>query len=307
MRSAPSTLKKVAFAALLLAALFALGALLRHRSAELARISSTVGELQVIHAELKIGPREVRGLARLAIGDAIASGPDGRGRIRLDDGTRVVMDRATRLRITAGGLALETGRIFVLGGSAARSEIALGDASTIVAASTLALERERDLVRLYCANGEVIVRARSQQQRLRSGESARVSGGSIQVAPEKAWNDWTGGMVGERARASIGELWGRSSEQQGEAGSPLTIRSHEVSAKLDGEQAHTRIETSYFNVGGGAADGDFRLAIPRGALVSRFALRRDAGVEESNVFTSRESPTPGVARLEWAGENAPDR
>lgn len=302
MMAKSSTLRKTALAALLLAALFAFAMALRMRSVESSRVTSSVGELQVVHAELRIGKRELRGTLRFAVGDVIESGPDGRARIRLDDGTRVIMDRATRMKVGASGLSLEAGRIFVQAGDAARSQVALGDVSTVVAASTLAFERRPAESHVYCANGEVVLRAGGQQQRLRSGESAHIRGANIEVVPEKAWNDWTGGMAGVRPRAAIGELWSRSSERQDDVGSPLTIRSHEVTAKLEGEQAHTRLESTYFNAGGAAADGDFRLSVPRSAVISRFALRRGTEVAESDLFTGIVAGSSSVARLEWAGE-----
>jgi hypothetical protein len=93
-------------------------------------VRATVGEIQTVHAEVTIGEREVRGVALFSVGDRIRVGKDGRARLRLDDGTTAVVDRGTELVVTDKGLGVNEGRIFVLGGRAAHTEIAAGSLAT---------------------------------------------------------------------------------------------------------------------------------------------------------------------------------
>jgi hypothetical protein len=292
--------------AALLGAVLVVVLLVRARMPIAERRSATVGEIQTVHADVRVASHVARGVTRFAAGDSIATGPDGRARIRLDDGTTVVVDRATELGATEHGLALGTGRIFVQGGSAARTEIAAGGTTTIARGSTLAFERAGDGVRVYCASGEAVVRGGSTQSHVQSGETAVLTGQKLEVVPEKAFNDWTAGMATPwsatgRPRAAIGELWGRLSSVPDEGGAPLAIRSHEVEARLEGEVAVTRVETTYFNGGSAAVSGDFRMALPHGSIVSRFALHRASGVEEGGVLTGAGQGAASLPRLEWAG------
>src|SRR5689334_22257752 len=70
----------------------------------------TVGDIQAVHMEVTIGKRPVQGEQRLSDGDSVVTGPDGRARVRLDDGTIVAVDAATRFTLHGSKLELELGR-----------------------------------------------------------------------------------------------------------------------------------------------------------------------------------------------------
>lgn len=265
----------------------------------------SLGEIQVVHPEVRVGARQVRGVLRFASGQVIETGASGRARIRIDDGTSLVMDRSTALLTSEKGIELKTGRLFVLGAPSARTEVSMGTATTVVASSTLAFELTASGARVYCVDGDSMVVVGGKQDRVRSGETATIQAGDLRVAPEKAFNDWTGGMAGAwsasgRPRAAIGEIWGRASEADIDPGSPLALRSHVVNVRLEGEVATTRIESTYFNAGSSSLFGDFRLALPRQAVVSRFAVKNADGQSEGVVAAGQASGAK-VPRLEWAG------
>jgi tetratricopeptide (TPR) repeat protein len=266
----------------------------------------TVGELQTVHAEVRLGAQEVRGTRRLSPGDRLTTGADGRARLRLDDGTIVVVDRSTEVMVAPGGIGLGAGRIFVVSAPTARSEITAGSLTTVVTASAVAFDRHSGEVSAYCADGEAVVRAKDQQSKVRSGETARVGPDGLKVAPEKAFNDWTGGMAAPWSAtgplgSAVGELVGSAGGDEG--GSPVAIRSLEIQARIEGEVATTHVETTYFNATSQPLVGDFRMAIPPGAIVSRFALRRGENVLEGTVESG--SPTASLSsaspQLGWAG------
>jgi Flp pilus assembly protein TadD len=267
----------------------------------------TMGEVQAVHADVRVRGKAVSGVARLSAGDAIETGDDGRGRLRLDDGTVIVLDRATRLVVQPEAVALEKGRLFVQGAPSARTSIAAAGATAIVSDGLLAVATTAGGAQFYCALGEAVVR-KDGEKRVRSGETATVTAQGVAVAPEKAFNDWTGGMATPwsatgKPRASIGELWGRLSNlATDDGGSPLAIRAHEVDARIDGETASTRVSTTYFNAGNSSVVGDFRMAIPGGGIVSRFAIKSGAGLTEGSIGIARDDATYEPARLEWAGD-----
>lgn len=273
------------------------------------RVYTTVGEVQAVHATVLLGGSPVRGVRRFGAGDRLETREDGRGRARLDDGTSLVLDRATLLSVSPSGVALEKGRVFVQGAAGARTEVSAAGGSALVGASTVAVESTGSEASFYCASGEAMVRTGGKETRVRSGETARIKGSDVVVAPEKAFNDWTSGMAHPwsawgRPRASIGELWGRRPSEPDSVGSPLAVRSHEVAARIAGEVATTETRTTYFNAGSSPVVGDFRMALPPGAVVSGFGLiGNDEMASTGDVRIA--SDTEGdehAAKLEWAGE-----
>ena len=270
-------------------------------------VYTTLGEIQAVHPEVRVAGNEVRGIRRFGRADRVTTGPDGRARARLDDGTTLVLDRGTAFAVSDRGVTLEAGRIFVQGAVGARSEVTAGEITVLVGASTVAVDRT-DASRFYCVSGEAIARGFGKEVRVHSGETVRAVGTNLQVAPEKVWNDWTGGMArpwsaAGKPRGSIGGLWGRRSDVGDDAGSPLATRSHEVVVTIDGEVATTETRTTYFNAGSSAVVGDFRMAIPEGAIVAGFAAGVGDTREPANVrLASDTAGATGGARLEWAGE-----
>jgi tetratricopeptide (TPR) repeat protein len=272
-------------------------------------LRATVADLSPVHAGVSVGAKRASTLTRLAADDAVTSDADGRARIRLDDGTTCIVDRNTRLVVTAEhGLRLNEGRIFVQSPSAVKSQIQLAGLTVRVSGGSAGLEAHGDRASVYAAGAALNVQQGAEEHALASGESAHLTGNQLQIGPERAFDDWTFGLSAPWAargqpRRALGELWGGSSAQQS---SPLTLRAHAVAASVEHEIARTRTESTYFN--GGSADvlGDFRFALPSGAVVSRFAVEQGGGaVQEGQIALASRSSTAQastVPLLEWAGE-----
>ena len=301
----------IAAAASVVAAMLIVGR--KEGSRDATPVTSTVGDIRAVHADVTVSEREVRGERRLRDGDQVKTGESGRARVRLDDGTLVAVAGSTQFSVRGNQLTLTSGRIFVQGGAAARTEVTLAAAKTTVSSSAAAFERRSEGdAKIYCANGELILSLGARQTRVTSGETASLAGGEAKVLPETAFDDWTGGLavpwageVGERS--AIAELRGGSGAA--DPGTPLVVRSHVVDTRIDGELALTRTRTTYFNGSSGRAGASVRLALPAGALVTRVA-RRTANLKEDDVGDLRIStlldPAASLsgdlpARIEWAG------
>ncbi|MCS6898955.1 MAG: VWA domain-containing protein [Myxococcales bacterium] len=276
------------------------------------RVVYSLAEVQAVHAEVKLRGSSVQGIARVAGGDTIETGDEGRGRLRLDSGTNVILDRSTRLLLgSEGSIALERGRIFVQSVTGSPASLQVADATVLFSDAVVAVSVEEPGARVYCASGEATVR-KWEEKRLLRGETAILGRSGVVVEPEKAFNDWTGGMAapwsaGGKPHAAIGELWGRLSNVADEGGLPLATRQHLVEARIEGETAITRVKTTYFNAGNSLVSGDFRMALPPGALVSRFAIQQKGEVRDGKIHITNGAPLapgqgPGEARLEWAGD-----
>jgi tetratricopeptide (TPR) repeat protein len=271
----------------------------------------TVADLEAVHSEVTTPAGAVRGAARLTAGDFVHTDADGRARIRLDDGTSAIVDRETKLTLRDAGMTLEAGRLFVMAASDARAEISIGSAKVLVTAANAGFQKQPDGAEIYAANAELVVSVAGHEHKLRAGEAATLRGDRVTVAPAKTFDDWTGGLAapwgaGGVPRRAVGELWGRPlGAPAGDPGSPLTIRSHDVTATIRGELAETKLRSVYFNGGSTSVAGDFRLALPVGAIVSRFAWGSAEPLDEASiVLANREQSAlrPTAAVLEWAGE-----
>ncbi|MFT3772003.1 MAG: VIT domain-containing protein [Minicystis sp.] len=271
---------------------------------------ATVADLSAVHAGVTAGGHAVRRAERLAAGDVVETDDGGRARLRLDDGTAIVIDRNTRLEVRAAGLALARGRVFVQGAPGAHTPVDLGGGSAIISGADAGIARTGAEAKVYVARAEITVRASEggAETTVRAGDTATLAAGKVTVAPERGYDDWTAGMaapwtVNGAPRRAVGELWGRA--DMAEAGAPLTLRAHEVRATITRELAETVAHTTFFNGGSAAVVGDFRMALPPGAIVSRFAVAFGENVTEGRVALAARGPSsggPGAYALEWAGE-----
>ncbi len=294
---------------LLLAAVAGIVVLVTRTKASVA--PATVADLSVVHPGVKVEDVERRGLTRLSVGAHVTTDADGRGRLRLDDGSVALLDRGTNVVVSVNEIALDSGRLFLIGAPGAQTKVKLGDAVVRAGGSNVGLERKDGHARAYAANEEIVVEAGGTEHKVRSGESATIDGASVTVAAEKAFADWTGGLAapwgaGGLPHRAVGELWGREFDSKpGDAGSPLTVRSHDVEATLYPEIAVTKVRTTYFNGGSRPVQGDFRMAIPVSAIVSSFAMGTGDKLETGTIaLASRDEKTlvPSAALLEWAGD-----
>jgi ferric-dicitrate binding protein FerR (iron transport regulator) len=163
-------------------------AILLHAEAPALRrpLVPTVADIGAVHAGVTAAGVPVRRTQRLAGGDAVETDETGRARVRLDDGTAVVVDRSTRLSVREGALALDHGRVFVQAAAAngARTAIDLGAATAIASGADIGVERTAGGAKVYVANAEITVRAEGgAETTVRAGDTATVSGGKVTVAP----------------------------------------------------------------------------------------------------------------------------
>jgi Flp pilus assembly protein TadD/Mg-chelatase subunit ChlD len=271
-------------------------------------VRTTVADLSPVHAGVSVSKKPVSSLTRLVADDQVDSDADGRARIRLDDGTTCIVDRNTHVSVGGeGGLTLSEGRIFVHSPTAVKSEIRVAGLTVHLSGASAGLESHAGDASVYAADAELSVQQGAEEHRVASGESAHLAANKLEIAPERAFDDWTFGLATPWAahgqpRRALGELWGANSAQPS---APLTMRAHAVDASVEREVARTRTETTYFNGGSSKVTGDFRFAIPPAAVVSRFAIERDGGVDEGVVALSSRTETAPFSAfplLEWAGE-----
>lgn len=266
----------------------------------------TVGDIHAVHAEVRVGDDEVRGRARISDGSAVSTAADGRARVRLDDGTLVVVDSNTKLTISKRDVAVEAGRVFIRGGPHSKVQVKVGDIATSVSSSAAAFARPAGAAsKVYCSDGELMLSHGEKQTRVGSGETATLDAKGVSVAPERAFNDWTGGLAvpweGEGGRVgAVAELRGVAGSI--DSGKPLVVRAQHIDTVIDGEVAVTRAKTSYFNGSDRSVRADLRMAIPPGAILSKVQRRTGTRETSANLRIGRTSSGSSSAGLEWAGD-----
>ena len=118
---------------------------------------ASVADLSVVHPGVRVNGAERRGLARLAPGQRVETDAQGRARVRLDDGTLVLIDRATQLTVDDAKVSLISGRLFVEGVLGARAEISIGDVKVRPGPARVGFDRREGPARVYAANDEIVV------------------------------------------------------------------------------------------------------------------------------------------------------
>ena len=278
-------------------------------------LATTVADLQVVHMAVSVADAPAHGLVRVPDRAVVQTTDQGRARLRLDDGTWFVVPGTTKVNVEMGRATLDSGKLFALGAPGVRTEVGLGKATVLLTGANAAIARPANApttARVYVASGELTVRVGDRDTTVKTGEVAVVSDAQVSVEPERAFEDWTGGLAvpwgaeGKPVRA-VGELWGRpTTAAVGEIGSPLTIRAQAVSARIVGESAETEVRTTFFHAGSQPVVGDFRMALPAGALVSGFAAGLGDSLSEGRVVLgARDNATThndSATLLEWAGD-----
>jgi Flp pilus assembly protein TadD/Mg-chelatase subunit ChlD len=277
----------------------------------------TTADLQPIHVGVTSGGTQVRQVERVAPGDRVSTDGTGRARLRIDDGTSLVLDRATTLLLEPSGVVLETGRLFVTSPAGVHTRIGVAGASVAMsgASAALSLTEGAESASVFSVDGDLTVLATLPEQTeatehaVRSGETAHIglNSGAVEIKPERAFDDWTEGLAVPwganhgTPRRAVGELWGRTPEDP--AGAPMTIRAHDVKTTIRGEVAVTVVRTTYFNGGNAPVASDFRMALPVGAIVSRFAFGSGDELTRTRVsLASRAGGSGSGTQLEWAGD-----
>ena len=266
----------------------------------------TLGDIRAMHADVSIGDRTIRGSARLSDGDTVMTSADGRARVRLDDGMLVVIGGSTEASLRDGRLVLARGKLFVQGAVESHTQVTLGSATTTVSAAAAAFEAGAAGApgKIYCAQGELVVRDGGKQERVASGDVATLEAAGPHVTPETAFDDWTGGLAvtwaGQAMQASaIPALWAGAAGQ--DPGATLAVRAAKVDVDINGEVAVTHVRTTYFNGSDRSAPAEVRFALPPGAIVSRLARVDNDVLTDASVRTGAPSAGSTNARVEWAG------
>jgi tetratricopeptide (TPR) repeat protein len=282
----------------------------------LAPKTQTWAELRTVRRGVFVTPpgaaeREPYTRERLTDGQIVRLEPGALAWLRRDGGAMLLVRGPAKLRLFAQSVSIESGRVFV---------DAPGPMLLETPAGALQLSKVRTSIEImdggasaYVLDGELRTEAGN---RARPGERLTLSrDGANRVAPELAWDDWTGGLAttdrtAEPAPYGVGTVGAREPGSLGEPRFPLAIQRLNVRVTIDGELAITEVDQRFFNSSSRTVEGIYRFRSPDRASLSRFGVDRAgeliwgrvkesaaaAAQYQANVYAgSQEDP----ALLEW--------
>ncbi len=259
--------------------------------------------------------------ARVSAGGAVTVGEGGLARVELDGGPQLLLDEGAHLTLPEDAhAALDAGRAYfdVMSGDALAIEVAGASLRASDASFSVAItEGGADV---YVVRGEVSHRTGDARGVAHAGQQLTLRGTGATISAATLWSDWTGGLVrtgpsDPSSAPGVGTLEARVPDEVGQARWPLVIRRLDVQARVVGELAITEVQEVFFNPASETVEGLYRVSVPDGAVLERFAVDRNGTLVDGYVREEQQAraayeaqvyrgSTDDPALLEW---DAPGR
>ena len=228
--------------------------------------------------------------AELKEGMHVATDGRTRARLALDDGSTVVVDRATSITIESAPrtLTLDDGAILadvahVDGAPSARLKTPSGDVHVL--GTKLAVTAASDRTNVEVLRGEVEVKSDSETRKVAAGQEGVVGkDGKVDIAPANdlaqraAFGEQLLSTHNEDAEApasGLGELRAKRPGRTDEKDHAVRLQKHAVKIRIAGNVARTEIDETFANDTDDELEGIYRFPLPPGAQIERLALEVD--------------------------------
>jgi Ca-activated chloride channel family protein len=266
---------------------------------------ASLATLTPLRGAVRVGDARAAPTTRLGAdeADVVVVPEGGLARVSLDAGPRLLLGSAAKLALASEddgviALTLSAGRAFldVPAGVPISVTLPRGELRTNDAALSLELAAD-GAGRVYVVRGEASFLAGPVRSTARAGEVVTLAGTGLQVAPQALWSDWTGGLarpgpeVGD-VPPGMGQLEARVPDEVGAARWPLVIRNLDVRVTVTDDLAVTEVDQEFFNPASETVEGLYRIRVPEGAVLSRFAVDRGGRLVDGYV---REKETARAA------------
>ncbi|AKV01908.1 hypothetical protein AKJ09_08571 [Labilithrix luteola] len=264
--------------------------------------------------------------AELRAGAKIAT--DGRTRARLDfdDGTVVILDRATTVTVDGAPrtLALEEGALLadvahVGEGKEANSPVARITSPTgevRILGTKLSVTAASGRTNVEVLRGEVEVAASGgKPQKVYAGQEGVLSSdGRLDVAPANdmasraAFGEQLVALHNEDAEApasGLGELRARRPGKTDEKDHAVRLAKHAVKVRIAGNVARTEIDETFTNDTSDELEGIYRFPLPPGAQIERLALEVDGKLVDGEFVDRQKAAAIWRGAIQNAAPKAP--
>ncbi len=243
---------------------------------------AAVATLQVVRPEVTLvrdgTSRRATWTSRVAAGERVVA-TSGRAWLHHDTGLRALLGARADLRVTATGVALQRGHLWVEAPVGDPQAVTVGGAR--ISASQAGFEvvvPDKQPPRVYVARGHVEVRAGARVVQVEAGQQLTL-GKRLRPTGVTLWDDWTGGLAWPAPDApasppGMGEIGARVPGSLGRANFPLAVRSLDVKARMDGDRVTTVVDQVFFNPASQDLEGVYRIRLPAGAMLHAFCIDR---------------------------------
>ncbi|MEI7893708.1 MAG: VIT domain-containing protein, partial [Myxococcales bacterium] len=228
-----------------------------------------------------------------------------RVRLRMSDGTRLVLDRGTELSFGTGRSAdLRKGALVadvVHLDSQDNARFSVPGGGIDVLGTKFAVVAGDGRSRVQVTRGVVRLRNGRGSEEVHAGEEGRVGSEAIAVVPTVALGDsvaWAEQGLDSGTEVSargLGELRAKKPGESNERDRAVSLTSHNVKVRIVDGFARTEIDEVFSNDAPDELEGIYRFPLPPGAEVERLALEVNGKLEEG-AFVEK-----GRAAAIWRG------
>ncbi|HJL20404.1 MAG TPA: VIT domain-containing protein, partial [Sandaracinaceae bacterium LLY-WYZ-13_1] len=243
-------------------------------------VDNTVATVTPIRGEARLGEEAAAVVARASAGQTVRSGEGALTRLVLDRGPQLLLDRDTAVALgDEGAITLESGRLFAELAAGETLELATEHGRLRGSDTAFSARIADGATRVYVVRGE-LAWTLGEDRGVASAGQALVLGDGAEARPATLWHDWTGGLArpGPAEAAGpqgVGMLEARVPDEVGRARWPLVVRRLDVRVRVEGDLAITEVDQLFFNPASETVEGLYRIRVPEGAVLQRFAVDRD--------------------------------
>lgn len=257
--------------------------------------------------------------AEITPGMRLATDGRTRARLALDDGSSLVLDRATELLVEDAPrtITLKEGAVLAEVAhveGAPQAEIHTPNGVVRVLGTKLAVTAAVERTNVDVLRGEVEIASGARaRQTVTAGEEAVVRDGKIDVAPASSLarraafgEELVSNADEPEASASgLGELRARRPGRTDEKDHAVRLRDHAVKVRIAGNVARTEIDETFANDTDDELEGIYRFPLPPGAQIERLALEVDDKLVEGEFIAKAKASAIWRGALRNAAPKAP--
>lgn len=258
--------------------------------------------------------------AELKAGMEIATDTRTRARFELDDGSFLVLDRGTTIKVEADPRTIVVSDGAIIADvahleKAPWAKIKTPNGDVKVLGTKLAVTATPERTNVEVLRGEVEVTAGGKSEKVSAGqEGVAVKDGRIDVAPA---NDLaqrasfgeqlitTHNEDTEAPASGLGELRAKKPGSQNEKDHAVHLAKHAVKVRIAGNVARTEIDETFFNDTAEELEGIYRFPLPPGAQIERLALEVDGKLLDGEFIDKAKAAAIWRGAIQNAAPKAP--
>ena len=247
-------------------------------------VDGTVATVVPVRGETQVAGEAAAAVTRASAEDAVEAGEGALTRVRLDEGPQLLLDAGASVTLRGeGAIDLGAGRVFVEVGAREQLEIRAERGALRASDASFSAVIEDGRLQAYVVRGELAWSRGEGEDAERglaaAGETLHL-GDDVRTEATTLWQDWTGGLARPGPQDSngprgVGTLEARVPDEVGLARWPLVVRRLDVRVRVEGDLAVTEVDQLFFNPASETVEGLYRIAVPDGAVLQRFAVDRD--------------------------------